>query len=139
MDKHFYLLDVFRKRLDYPDLKRAVVEQFKRYRPYKVLIEEKSSGISLLQDLRADGVFRVEAYKPPTGIDKQMRLGAQSIKFEQGSVVLPARAPWLDEYVREITGFPGVKFDDQVDSTSQALDFLGGKGYKQSIWERLGQ
>jgi predicted phage terminase large subunit-like protein len=54
-----------------------------------------------------------------------MRLGAQSIKFESGRVYLPANAPWLDDYVREIKGFPGAKYDDQVDSTSQALDFLG--------------
>ena len=53
-----------------------------------------------------------------------MRLGAQSIKFEQGNVYLPVCAPWLHEYVLEITGFPGVKFDDQVDSMSQALDWF---------------
>ena len=137
-DGRFYLLDVFRKRMNYPDLKRAVVDQAKRHSPTKILIEEKSSGISLLQDLRAEGVFRVEAYKPPPGSDKQMRLGAQSVKFEQGKVLLPVRALWLEEYVIEITGFPGGKYDDQVDSTSQALDFLGGKGHSLSVWARLG-
>ena len=136
-DKRFYLLDVFRKRLSYPELKRAVVDQWKRHKPSKVLIEEKSSGISLLQDLRAEGVFRVESYKPPPGTDKLMRLGAQSIKFEQGSVLLPAYAPWLQEYVREITGFPGTKFDDQVDSSSQALDYIGSKGYGVSVFARM--
>jgi len=67
-----------------------------------------------------------------------MRLGAQSIKFEQGKVFLPVRASWLDEYVLEITGFPGGKYDDQVDSTSQALEFLGDKGYGLLGWEKLG-
>jgi predicted phage terminase large subunit-like protein len=121
----FYLLDVYRKRLSYPDLKRAVGEQFRKFYPFKVLIEEKSSGISLLQDLNSEGVYGVESYKPAPGSDKIMRLGAQSLKFESARVCLPKQAPWLDEYVRELTGFPGSKYDDQVDSTSQALDILG--------------
>lgn len=54
-----------------------------------------------------------------------MRLAAQSIKFEKGVVHLPSQAPWLEEYIRELTGFPGTKYDDQVDSTSQALELLG--------------
>ena len=53
-----------------------------------------------------------------------MRLGAQSIKFENGRIYLPKHAPWLDEYVSEITSFPGGKHDDQVDSTSQALAWI---------------
>jgi predicted phage terminase large subunit-like protein len=68
-NQRFYLLDVYRHRMDYPDLKRAVVEQSRRHSPTKILIEEKSSGISLLQDLRAEGVFQVEAYKPLPGND----------------------------------------------------------------------
>ena len=121
----FYLLDVYRKRLTYPQLKRAVGELFRRFHPVKVLIEDKSSGISLNQELRLDGVYCIEPYKPAPGSDKIMRLGEQSIKFENGRVYLPKHAPWLDDYVREITGFPGSKYDDQVDSTSQALHFLG--------------
>ena len=111
----------------------------RRHNPTRILIEEKSSGISLLQDLAADGVFAVDPYKPPPGSDKQMRLGAQSIKFEQGKAFLPTEAFWLDEYVLEITGFPGGKYDDQVDSTSQALDYLGGEGHTMAIWEALGR
>jgi predicted phage terminase large subunit-like protein len=48
----------------------------------------------------------------------------QPISFESGQVHLPEQAPWLDDYVREITAVPGSKYDDQVDSTSQALDYL---------------
>lgn len=66
-----------------------------------------------------------------------MRLAAQAIKFEEGRVRLPDAAPWLDEYVRELTGFPGSKYDDQVDSTSQALDFMGSKACRQSIYDVL--
>jgi predicted phage terminase large subunit-like protein len=103
-----------------------------------LLIEDKSSGTSLLQELKAAGVFRIEPYVPPPGSDKLYRFAAQSIKFENGRVFLPRQALWLDEYVREITGFPGTKYDDQIDSTAQALEFLGGKARSAEIWRRFG-
>ena len=53
-----------------------------------------------------------------------MPLHACSDRFENGRVLLPANAPWLDEYLLELVGFPGTKHDDQVDSTTQALDHL---------------
>jgi len=59
------------------------------------------------------------------------------MKFESGQVLLPSEAPWLDEYVRELTGFPGAKFDDQVDSTVQALDFMSSKACRLSIFDVL--
>lgn len=61
-------------------------------------------------------------YSPPSGTDKLMRLHAQTTYFENGRVHLRQGAPWLDEYVAELTGFPGCKFDDRVDSTTQFLD-----------------
>jgi predicted phage terminase large subunit-like protein len=65
-----------------------------------------------------------------------MRLHAQTAELENGRVLLPRLAPWLDEYVRELTSFPGSKYDDQVDSTTQALDHL--KSHRlQEIWARL--
>jgi predicted phage terminase large subunit-like protein len=65
------------------------------------------------------------ACKSDPGSDKYMRPTAESIKFESARVYLPTQAPWLKEYVREITSFPGSKYVDQVDSTSQALKYLG--------------
>jgi phage terminase large subunit-like protein len=53
-----------------------------------------------------------------------MRLHAQTAAFENGRVMLPSRAPWLSEYINELTSFPGARHDDQVDSTTQALDHL---------------
>ena len=84
-------------------------------------------------------MYGLEPYKPPPGSDKLLRLNAQSIRFESGAVLLPRGAPWLDEYVREITGFPGTKYDDQVDSTSQALEYLAGDSFSMAIWETLGR
>jgi len=88
------------------------------------VIEDKSSGTQLIQDLKNEGVLNVIEYKPPPGADKVMRLHACSDRFENGRVFLPLRAPWLDEYIMELIGFPGTKHDDQVDSTTQALDHL---------------
>lgn len=136
--RKFYLLDVFRKRLTYPQLKRAVGERYRKFHPTKLLIEDKSSGISLIQEIKDEGVYSVEPYKPEPGTDKVMRFGTQTIKFENGKVHLPKAAPWLDDYIREIIGFPGTKYDDQVDSTAQALEFLGTKGHSLAIWETLG-
>jgi predicted phage terminase large subunit-like protein len=121
-ENRYYLLDVFRRRLDYPDLKRKVRELAKRDRPNKILIEDKASGTQLIQDLKADGVYAVTSYQPPAGTDKIMRLHAQTAVFENGQVLLPRRASWLADYVNELTSFPGSRHDDQVDSTTQALD-----------------
>ena len=131
----YYLLDVFRQRLNYPDLKRAVREQACRLHADIVLIEDKASGTQLIQDLQNDGMCGVEPYAPPPGSDKTLRLYAQTAEFESGRVRLPQSAPWLDEYLRELTAFPGSKYDDQVDSTTQAIEHL--KANRGSyIWAR---
>ncbi len=132
----YYLLAVFRRRLDYPDLERAVHEQARQHHANIVLIEDKASGTQLIQDLKAEGMCGIEPYDPPPGSDKILRLYAQTTEFESGRVVLPRSATWLDEYVRELTSFPGSKYDDQVDSTTQALDHLKNKA-SILVWERL--
>jgi predicted phage terminase large subunit-like protein len=120
----FYLIDVFRERLTYPDLKRAAIEQFNKHSPSKVLIEDQASGTALIQELSREGVYCIEGIKTPPGSDKYTRFAAQSIKFENRRVFIPSEAPWLAAYVHEIMSFPGAKHDDQVDSTTQALEFL---------------
>jgi predicted phage terminase large subunit-like protein len=138
-DGKCYLLHVLRQRLNYPDLKRRVVEQIARYDPRHVVIEDKASGIQLIQDLKSEGVYQVKPYEAPRQADKIMRLHAQTAHFESGHVLLPRSAPWLAEYVRELTTFPGTRFDDQVDSTSQALEFLGAEASSLAVWEALGR
>jgi predicted phage terminase large subunit-like protein len=122
-DKRFYLLDVYRKRLNYPELKRKVVDLAKHHHATTILIEDKASGTQLIQDLRAE-MYGIMPYEPPPSTDKIMRLHAQTAVFENGFVFLPKSAAWLRDYVSEITSFPGSKFDDQVDSTTQALAFM---------------
>ena len=135
---HFYLLDVFRARLNYPDLKRKIVEHAGSHNARTILIEDKASGTQLIQDLCHE-IYGVQPYEPPTGMDKLMRLHAQTAHFANGFVHLPVNAPWLQDYVTELTGFPGTKYDDQVDSTSQALDYMSGPARSLAIWEKLGQ
>lgn len=120
--KHLYLLSVLRERLDYPALRRAVRYQADQFRPSTILIEDKVSGTQLIQELTREGIHAVKSYQPT--MDKIMRLHTVCATFENGFVHLPEKAEWLDRYVHELTSFPKVKFDDQVDSTSQALDWF---------------
>lgn len=128
-DKKFYLLDVFRKRLNYPELRRAVIDQAQRFGVTNIIIEDRASGTQLIQDLQAEGLMGVIAYSPPAGTDTAL--------FENGNVLLPRQKPWLQDYINEITGFPGTKFDDQVDSTTQALDYIKNNDVLD-MWRRLG-
>ena len=135
-----YLVDVFRKKLEYPDLKRAIVETAKHFRPHKILIEDKASGSSLIQDLKREGLTKVEAYQPPAGQDKIMRLNTLTHIFESGKVFLPKQAPWLADYRLELLGCPGAKHDDQVDSTTQALDFFyNHHATSLNVWQKIGR
>src|SRR5438874_10542708 len=119
-DKNLFLLGVFRRRLEYPALKRAVREQQSQVGATEVLIEDKASGTQLIQELIHDGCYGVTRYQP-TG-DKTMRLHAQTAMIENGFVHIPETATWLAEYVHEMTVFPKGKHDDQADSTAQFLD-----------------
>jgi predicted phage terminase large subunit-like protein len=121
-EKHIYLLDVCRKRLGYPDLKRAVREQAASFLPETILIEDKASGTQLIQDLIEDGEYAVKKYE--SNMDKIMRMHSVTNVIENGFVHILDKAPWLAEYLHELTTFPKGKFDDQADSTSQALDWF---------------
>jgi predicted phage terminase large subunit-like protein len=116
---NFWLLNVLRKKLAYPDLKRAVREQSEAFAPAVILIEDKASGTQLIQDLIADGLSQVTRYAPDG--DKIMRLFAQTATIENGFVHLPEAAHWLADYLNELMLFPNGRYDDQVDSTAQAL------------------
>jgi predicted phage terminase large subunit-like protein len=120
--KDLFLLGLFRRRLEYPALTRAVREQQTQFDARVVLIEDKASGTQLIQELIADGCHGVTRYEPKC--DKIMRLHAQTGVIENGFVFIPETAPWLAEYLHELTVFPKGKHDDQVDSTAQFLDWF---------------
>jgi len=122
-DRSLYLLDVFRQKMNFPDLKRAIVDLAKRYAATIVLIEDMASGTALLQELRADN-FSIAQPAPKLQGDKIMRLHAQTTKIENGSVRFPREASWLNAYLSELLSFPNTKNDDQVDSTVFAIAWV---------------
>ena len=104
----------------------------------EVLIEDKASGTQLIQELIVEGCYGVTRYEPTT--EKIMRLHAQTAIIENGFVHIPETAPWLAEYLHEMTVFPKGKHDDQVDSTAQFLDWykkpFPGQGHYEYMRQR---
>ena len=135
--KEVYLLHVYRARLEYPDLKRKIREQAEEQRAGIVLIEDAASGIQLLQELKREGFARLRQVKPLG--DKVMRMAAQTPAIEGGRVYIPDNAAWLNEYLHELAMFPKGRFDDQVDSTSQALCYIGAPNKGEAWFELMRQ
>ena len=131
--KNLFLISVFRRRLEYPALKRAVRDQQRLYDANVVLIEDKASGTQLIQELIADGCHGVTRYQPDC--EKIMRLHAQTAMIENGFVHIPESVPWLAEYLHEMSVFPKGKHDDQVDSTAQFLDWFKRPYPGQNMFE----
>lgn len=123
-DNKYYLLDCFVIRGEYPDVKRAVQSKYDQFKPQAVLIEDKASGQSLIQELRHTRI-PIIAILPES--DKITRLNSVSTIFEARQVYLPENAPWLADYEHELLSFPLAAHDDQADSTSQALEWLRSK------------
>ena len=119
-----YILDVVRERLEYPALKRRIIAERQRWKAQSVLIEDKGSGTSLIQDLKRDGVYCI-AIKPEG--DKVVRMSACSARIESGSVFLPRQAAWLDEFRAELLAFPSGSHDDQADALSQLINWTRTK------------
>jgi predicted phage terminase large subunit-like protein len=116
--KQWYLVDVWRRRVDYPALKAAVQTLAEQWRARRVLVEDAGAGTALVQELRG-AVSGIIAVKPEG--DKVSRMAVASAKFEARQVMLPERAPWLADLEAELFVFPGSRHDDQCDSISQAL------------------
>ena len=119
-DNCWFLIDVLRGRFDYPTLKARAIESAKVHRPERILIEEAGVGGALADELKAAGLPAVKI-KPDR--DKVTRMSVQSAKFESGLVYFPKDARWLHDLEDELFGFPYVRYDDQVDSFSQALAY----------------
>ena len=138
--RQLYLLNVFRKKLDWPDLKRAIIQQAAIFGASKVYIEDASSGIGLIQDLKNDGFYKIEAVKPKG--DKPTRLRNVSAIVEAGQIFVPQHAPWLEDFLHELRMFPNCRYKDQVDSFSQALskaflDLSPSQGFHDMVREEL--
>lgn len=114
------LLDIYRRKVNFPDLKRAALRLEQDWRPDKILIEDASSGRQLIQELSEKlGVGRSLLTVMPPDRSKEERLDLASAKIEDGLIAVPEEAPWLKEFERELLGFPNAQYKDQVDALTQ--------------------
>ncbi len=124
--REVFVLDVFREKLKFPDLRRKVESLARRFSIDAVLIEDAASGAQLIQQLREDKPDCVPAPIPAKpDADKVTRFSAQTPRIEAGELLLPKDAPWLAAFERELLGFPNLKHDDQVDALTQLLAWSG--------------
>lgn len=113
------VLDAFKARMEFPELKAKALELYKEYTPDTLIIEKKAAGAPLIYELRQMGIPLAE-YTPSKGNDKIARVNAISDMFASGVVWCP-QTRWADELMEELAAFPNGDNDDLVDSTSQAL------------------
>ena len=117
-----YLIDMLVVKLEYPELKRRIMAHAEQYAPHALLIEDKASGQSLLQDLRRETNLPLIACQASS--DKLTRLMAATPMMEAGRLRLPQSAPWLAALEQELYRFPAARHDDQVDAISQYLNWV---------------
>ncbi len=113
------LLNAIKKRMEYPELKKMVLEEYKEWQPDAFMVEKKSNGSALYQEFRRMGV-PVGEFTPGKGQDKIARVNAVSDLFASGIVFAPDRR-WAKEVIEECNDFPAGTNDDLVDSTTLAL------------------
>jgi len=116
----FYILDVLRSKKEYIDLLHLIKIQYEKFQPSLILIEDKASGQILLQELK-NSSLPITSVRPT--LDKEARLYSTLSLFETQRVFLPTNASWLGEYEEELLNFPNSQYNDQVDATTQGLNF----------------
>ena len=113
------LLDAFKDRLEFPELKKEAWDQYRYWNPETVIIEAKASGMPLTYELRKMGIPVIN-YTPSKGQDKHARVNAVAPLFESGTIWAPDEK-FAEEVIEECASFPYGDHDDLVDSTTQAI------------------
>jgi predicted phage terminase large subunit-like protein len=113
------LLNAFKKRMEFPELKMTAFEEYKEWNPDNLIVEAKAAGSPLIFELRAMGI-PVQEFTPSRGNDKIARLNSVADIFASGRVWVP-NTQWAEELVEEVASFPSGEHDDLVDSMTQAL------------------
>ena len=116
---HIIMLDAFKRRMEFPELKKVAFDMYKEWEPDAFVVEAKASGAPLIYELRAMGI-PVQEFTPSRGNDKMVRINSISDLFASGKVWAPGTR-WADEVIEEMAAFPNSDHDDLVDSTTQAL------------------
>ncbi len=130
----FHVRLVSRGRWEFPELKRQAVSLAEIWRPCAVLIEDAASGQSLIQSLKTETRLPILPVRPQG--DKVSRAHAVSPLVESGRVCVPPEAPWLNDFIDELTSFPVAPHDDQVDALTQALNWMRGSYFDSADWQR---
>lgn len=118
-DPNVILLDAYKKRMEFPELKEKAFNHYKEWEPDAFIVEAKASGAPLIFELRAMGI-PVSEFTPSRGNDKMVRINSVSDLFASGKVWAP-ETRWADELIEEMAAFPNSDHDDLVDSSTQAL------------------
>jgi predicted phage terminase large subunit-like protein len=118
----YYLLHARRARMDFRQLKRQVAALAEEWKPSAILVEDKASGQSLIQELKQGTRYAVLPIKVDK--DKLARAYSASPLVEAGRVFVPMSAMWLADLLYELSSFPVGIHDDCVDSVTQALNWM---------------
>jgi predicted phage terminase large subunit-like protein len=121
------LLNAIKERLEFPELKTLALKEYKEWEPDAFIVEKKSNGAALYQEMRRMGIPLGE-FTPGKGQDKISRVNAVSDLFRSGIVWAPDRR-WAREVIEECNDFPSGANDDQVDSTTLALSRFRQGGF----------
>lgn len=133
-DSAYYLLHAFAAKLEFPELKRMGRDIWERFRTNEVMVEDKASGPSMVQELKENTTMPIRAIKVDG--DKLRRAFVITPLFESGKIFVPESAPWLNEYIEELCAFPApTGYADYVDSTSQALTELQKRRKRMQRYE----
>jgi predicted phage terminase large subunit-like protein len=118
-ENKYYLIDVLVGQFDYLALKEHAISLARAHKPSTILIEDTGVGTALIADLKKKAELPAVAVKPEH--DKQIRMSIQIPKFANGRVFFPKQRPWRADVDSELFAFPNGRYDDIVDSISQAL------------------
>jgi len=113
------LLDAFKARMEFPELKAKAMDLYKEYEPDMLIVEKRAAGAPLIYEMRQMGIPLSE-YTPGKGNDKVARVNSIADLFASGVVWCP-ETRWAEEVMDELASFPNGEHDDLVDSSSQAL------------------
>ena len=128
-EKHLILLNAINVRVEFPELKDLALREYKYWKPDSFIVEKKSAGTQLYQELRRMGVF-VQEFNPSkaTG-DKIARLNAVADIFRSGYVWYPKGRRWAEDVIEQVTAFPYASNDDLVDTVSMSLTRFRNGGF----------
>jgi predicted phage terminase large subunit-like protein len=134
-DRGTVLLDVVRGRYAYPQLLETVARLAQKWSPSAVLIEDAASGMSLVQDLQQNSALPVMPIRPDG--DKLSRAHVVVPSWEAGLIYAPTGAPWIAEFLEELTAFPRSAHDDQVDAFVMGVRYLSSQMGVIELYTRL--